>query len=601
MLNTVYSILHTAFTMRSAVCCILLLSCLSALGDAIVPEERLATNQWQAYTGVRGGIPHPTTISTTISPGSGTAFTSAFQSAINSAASNSVIQLLAGTYAPNSSLYMDAAKGLVIRGTNAYPPTSIWAPTLNTGSDPYIACRKNYHEQNDAQIRKTAWTAGFTRGTTTITVTSTNGMRVGWMGILQQLNDDANGATAFGGEGLCGTCDLETYGTNVQNQHFQITSLSGTSVGITPPIFYTNWQAALSTRVLWTDDQNSDEGNMNGIENLWMTTTNDVGSYSSGWKMIEFRYTFDNWVSNCTFHEMPYHGVKITEATFWTLAGNSFISNKTHGSQCYAVAIFGGCSGLIIDNIFAPYTSGINTAGGGEGIVEAYNFMTNSEFEAVSSVAIASSHGFHGGYANNCLVEGNWSSHFDGDNIHGSSGFITALRNRLVGYQVGKSAETVPVEIAGSNYNYNIVGNILGWSGYQANYDTTNGAGPTKNTAIFALNFWDASSAGSDHYDTQVQNTLLRKGNYNVVTAGIPSGESVGTTNVADSFLFSSKPSFFGFLQWPPFDATVPGRHSETNIPAGYRYRFGSNPPVATYGPTSTPAPGRIRARKIVP
>ena len=58
---------------------------------------------------------------------------------------------------------------------------------------------------------------------------------------------------------------------------------------------------------------------------------------------------------------------------------------------------------------------------------------------------------------------------------------------------------------------------------------------------------------------------------------------------IPNSYYLTSKPAFFGSLTWPPFNpaAGLAGA-SITNIPAGYRFVYGTNPPS---GSTSNQPP----------
>lgn len=86
---------------------------------------------------------------------------------------------------------------------------------------------------------------------------------------------------------------------------------------------------------------------------------------------------------------------------------------------------------------------------------------------------------------------------------------------------------------------------------------------------------------GYQELDTNVLVTAILRGNYNYASNAIPPVESLGTNILADSLFRTNKPSYFGSLTWPPFDPTSPGTPSFTNIPAGYRYVYGTNPPAA--------------------
>ena len=590
---------------------LIILFCASAIADSIVPEERIATNQWAQWCGVKGGIDSGRTNFFTFGP---TATVAQINSKISSAPSNSFIFFEAGIYSLSDAISLDGKNGVTLRGTNTWPPSVIFSWTDTTASS-YLHILNPYHEGADAAIKTTSWTAGYSRGSTNMTVSSTNSMKPGQVLALDQLNDELNGETAYGGEGQCGTCDTQLDGLHVKQQHVQLMRLvDATHIEVEPPIFGTNWTSGKSPRVLFTSDQSGGAGC--GIENIFLTCTNDT--HVRPRRIFYARWVTDPYVQNCYFYAKTNvistswsanvnFGIELANCVRGEVRGTTFDSVGRHGSESYSVALYGGSSYLVTDNIGSPFTSFILTAGGVEGSVISYNFCTNSQFENVSSVAIASSVGFHGGYANYILVEGNWFQHMDQDDIHGSSGFITYLRNRSEGYQTNMTAETVALEIAGSNYFNNAICNILGTSGYTTNYMSTNDVtSPSKNRSAFKLNFWDAASAGVDHDDVLVMTTFIQKANYNtsINQPGIPSVESVGSTNIASSYYLSSKPSSFGGLSWPAVDSASPSTLNATNVnAAGYRWAFGTNPPASFAGggsgATATPGPGKPRSRRV--
>jgi PKD repeat protein len=95
---------------------------------------------------------------------------------------------------------------------------------------------------------------------------------------------------------------------------------------------------------------------------------------------------------------------------------------------------------------------------------------------------------------------------------------------------------------------------------------------------------------------------------YDVVTGGITYNPTNADVTLPNSLYLASKPTWFGSLAWPPFNPTNPpssmlsaNTMAYTNIPAGYRYQFGSDPlagpvnqppvAVASGAPTNGPAP----------
>ena len=64
--------------------------------------------------------------------------------------------------------------------------------------------------------------------------------------------------------------------------------------------------------------------------------------------------------------------------------------------------------------------------------------------------------------------------------------------------------------------------------------------------------------------------TLIRHGNYDYFNKTVVWDNSIASRSIPDSLFYSSKPSFFGSLQWPPIGPDVSGL--TTRIPAKARW-----------------------------
>jgi hypothetical protein len=83
--------------------------------------------------------------------------------------------------------------------------------------------------------------------------------------------------------------------------------------------------------------------------------------------------------------------------------------------------------------------------------------------------------------------------------------------------------------------------------------------------------------SNSPYPDSNVASTLYRHGNYDTKNAA-----TVWDAENADHSipLHSSKPSYFGNLSWPAFNPSNPTAASVDDIPAGYQYLNGQDPPA---------------------
>lgn len=98
---------------------------------------------------------------------------------------------------------------------------------------------------------------------------------------------------------------------------------------------------------------------------------------------------------------------------------------------------------------------------------------------------------------------------------------------------------------------------------------------------VFPGSYYDGDPAEGSYQekDLDVEATTIDKGNHVV---DLNTTSSTGGDTVETSYIFDSKPEWFASLPWPPYDYLNPGTASIENIPAGYRFVNGDNPPTAT-------------------
>jgi hypothetical protein len=243
-----------------------------------------------------------------------------------------------------------------------------------------------------------------------------------------------------------------------------------------------------------------------------------------------------------------------------TVRDSYFYTTISNGSQGYGIEWFLSDDNLVENNIMhrivAPFMNGP-----GAGNVRAYNYTFDDYYFAASFMQAANYQ--HNAGINYTLDEGNDTSGFKADAVHGTSQFVTTFRNRFVGWETGKTAETNPVNMYSFNRFYNMIGNVLGQSGYHSTYAAVN------DVSIYMLGKSPGSGVASD---SLVATTMMRWGNYDTVTAGnkfdaaeVPSGLSSysnsvpGDNNLPNSFYLAAKPSWYGSVTWPSIGPDVTG------------------------------------------
>jgi hypothetical protein len=178
------------------------------------------------------------------------------------------------------------------------------------------------------------------------------------------------------------------------------------------------------------------------------------------------------------------------------------------------------------------------------------------------------------------LWEGNVTPGYKGDVFHGSGGLQTAFRNHILGWAPFIQQGRVAVELNSYNRAYNFIGNVLGKDGFTSSYS---GGG---DGSIYALGSGNTEGSVTIPSDPGVATTLMRWGNYDVVTASnrfnsseVPTGIGAYSNPVPASqalpasFYYSSKPNWWpSGKPWPLIGPDVTsgnvagyGGHSNTN------------------------------------
>ena len=73
------------------------------------------------------------------------------------------------------------------------------------------------------------------------------------------------------------------------------------------------------------------------------------------------------------------------------------------------------------------------------------------------------------------------------DTIHGSHNFTTMFRNYWLGWETGKTAQTIPIHLYAYSRYMNAVGNVLGKPGYHTNYESATPSGTNADTSNYVL------------------------------------------------------------------------------------------------------------------
>lgn len=548
----------------------------------------------------------------TISAYTGTAAT--INNAIASCGANQYVKLGAGTFTLSTGITFGGDSDKTLRGSG---PDSTFLVVSNSdschGQDSVICLGGNdirYYgpEAGNAGGPVTAnWTAGYTQGATTITLSGvssgTTQLKVGMFIVLDQTDDASDpGTDWFNTNSSTYTSEGGTdYGRTNRSQRQWVrvstcdgnstpghSCTSGTDIVIDRPLYAPNWVSGKSPGAYWGADTSMGGGN--GIEDLSIECVSGCGSAVA---LIGILFEHDSWVKNVRgiYAPNPRAYVLIYDSARVVVRDSYFFGSQSEsaGPTHYGIEVINGCDNLIENNIVqrrtTPYISD-----GDCGSVWAYNYAINDQYSTATFMQ-ASNYSHEAGN-HMVLHEGNDAVGLKNDIVHGSSNAFTFFRNYSRGFEPGKTDTTSAVVLHVFNRYMNYVGNVLGTSGEHTTY-----ASASTTDRIYALEI-DGGGGCSPNCDSDAVTTtsLLRWGNWDVVTSTadntdndqtgtrwcgnsgstgwsticsstseIPTGlakypNSVPSSEtLPSSFYLQAKPSFYGSNTWPSIGPDISG------------------------------------------
>jgi len=552
--------------------------------------------------GVIGGIPLRTQICTTLSPG---ATAAQINSALSACPSGQTVFLNAGAYNLSAGIDFGGGKSNVtLRGAGADQTFLIFSNDAGCNGARTVVCMHSSDTNwKGGPSNLVNWTAGYAKGTTTITLASVPNLKVGYAIILDQTDstqDDGSivitattGTLTAISPGITGPFSLEGNGGGDQRsgrQQQQIVvvtgcggvttpgaSCSGTNVSVTisPGLAMPNWTGTKSPQAWWATDPSS----AIGVENLSVDGTS-AGSSDSNFEMFNCNGC---WVKGVRGINSGRAQVQVQYSPRFTIRDSYFFLTQNSASQSYGFECYGGADGLVENNIFQAIAAPEMINGNCSGTVVAYNFSINN-FYTVSSRYNASANNQHTAGIDNVLFEGNYGNAVYGDVFHGTHHFLTYFRNRWTGpqpacWQSGASYATAvfntctsnltPVVLQSFSRFENFIGNVLGTTG-------TNTAYPGN---IFDLGSGNSNGITTVPADPNVAPTLMRWGNCDSATgfgacrfvsgevpSALPGTQAPfsnavpGSQVLPASFYLSAKPSWWPAAKpWPGTGPDITG------------------------------------------
>jgi hypothetical protein len=351
--------------------------------------------------------------------------------------------------------------------------------------------------------------------------------------ILDQANDTSDTTGVVVCDSERSGCTIESSGSHTgrkinglyhsQQQVVYVTGVSGSgsgpyTVNISPGVYFNNIRLDQLPGAWFAGTVEND-----GLEN--MTLDHSLGAANTG---IALYNCYRCWVKNVRSMYADRDHVFLYQSLNDVIRDSYFFQSQEHASQSYGIEINESSALLLENNIFQQVTNPVIFIQG-SGSVVGYNYSVNEGFS--NENAQTSDAGHNAGNGMN-LWEGNNFFGIWADIVWGSSSTTTFFRNMLRGWQAKKTNYTMPVSLSSWNRVFNVVGNVLGQPSHATTYESysTSSSGGVNaegaaNTSIYVLGWsGNGSPAGCKTppvCDPIVRSTLMRWGNYDVVTSGV--------------------------------------------------------------------------------
>jgi hypothetical protein len=592
--------------------------CDAQLWSGILDPSRAV--DWST-AGIPGGIPSGSwTQSGTTIAATGADQTSQIQTALNSCGSNQYVLLASGKFLLNGGLTIPS--NCVLRGAGA-DQTILNAKSTNA-VDITLGNNGAINFNNSTSI-----TGGTAQGSTSITVSSASGIAVGSYLAITQMNDGTI-VNVNGSEGKCSWCDggQTGDGSRAQGQISQVTSVSGTAIGINPGLFVAYTRTP--TAVYFTA-----AAQYAGVENLQIYAN---GTHNSNPSNIEIGACAYCWVSGIESNYTDGDHIDF-DWSYHSVVVNSYFSGTYGtgpGAYDHGIRIANKSTGSLIQNNILDRTGVLEPEWGAAGNVIAYNYKTGG-YSTTAPNFMSADIEMHGAHPQYNLYEGNVVSKINNDSIWGSSADNTMFRNWVTGGDVACNSltgtrATVVCSLMGaqggggingwwkvqavravdanflSTYN-NFVGDVIGSAAMEALNQYNNPADPmamanalqapsSRSYDAIAYGFTFGYGEANDNGGGKIANgvgcdgaysypcesttpysTAAFYNEYNFLNTSTTCSPGPCTTALPASFYLGSQPSWWGSLPWPAIGPDVTGGTG----PGGHASLTASNPAQNCY------------------
>ncbi len=547
----------------------------AALGDVLPADWRTVWNPGVSYGG--GGMPSRDTVCATLSP-SGGDDTPLIQRAIDDCPGGEVVQLEAGSFEIRGEGLYIRKSGVTLRGAGPGDPASGEGGTRLVKTDPEAGFAVLYLSGGGIHLADENYPepsidfgADGVKGSTSVTLESTDGLAVGeYVYIDHDTLDDPNVVWTESQRDDDSGGERRYFNRTDRSlaQVMKITAIDGDEVNFETP-FHTTFPTAFDAELTRFADNDGRNAFIEwvGVEDLYFEGGSG-GDWHGNVALDRCGYC---WVSNIESNLS--HGTAVgLYSTYRSEIRDSYIHSTADpypGGGGYLLGMhFGAADNLIENNIVVQGNKVITMRASGGGNVIAYNYMDDAYIENSKETVEVGLNAGHYTTPHMELFEGNESFNFDGDFGFGNSFAITIFRNHITGIRRDAGdlglTDVAPRRVIGLqryHYHYNFVANVLGYEDMtllpgqeEFVYELTDEHhllpdGPRPQV----VPMWALGYNGDDMdaaIDPNVAETTIRHGNYDFVTNQIVWDDAL-PQELPPSLYLTSKPAFFGDLDWP--------------------------------------------------
>lgn len=427
---------------------------------------------------------------------------------------------------------------------------------------------------------------------------------------------------------------------HAQQQFVYVTAVSGSGSGpytvtiAAPGLYMNNWSesgAFTGTRIgAWWPGMVQGVG----IENVTLDHSSS-GSANAG---VEFYDCYNCWIKNIRSLVRPggrfagRNHIWLYQSAFDTVR-DSYIFGTHGNAEAYGIETLEEGQSLFENNVF-HFTTAPLMNGSGSGNVESYNYIVLPVFSFTQMNWQSTVFGVHNVFDGMNLYEGNVGPGVILDDDWGTGPITTFFRNYFNGHTLGTqrgafsnstnynpwdivtssghswaateyiaagggnpssptwfelaasygtSENTNPLNLMWGARGVNVIGNVLGDSTYDTQYQLspTTGSTSAADTSVYSMGFRSIQGTGAP--DNLVMSSLMRWGNYDAVTNAVRwdstesspgaiaflSAQSTPSSHTLPaSFYLASQPSWWGTMPYPAIGPDVSGGTG----PGGYAY-----------------------------